>query len=119
MQVPNEQKRRTITTTAAKMFASQPFHKVRLEDIAAEAGVGKGTLYIYFQSKEELYFSLIYEGFATLVDRLEAQIADSGCSPTQCLERIVHELVAFAFKNPQLFELTRNVGIPAGESGRK
>jgi AcrR family transcriptional regulator len=46
MQVPNEQKRRHITSAAARMFAARPFHKVRLDDIAAAAGVGKGTLYV-------------------------------------------------------------------------
>ena len=76
MQRPDERKRQLITATAARMFATQPFHKVRLDDIAAEAGVGKGTLYIYFENKEDLYFSLVYQGFAELVDRLTAQLAE-------------------------------------------
>ena len=78
MQVPNEQKRRHITSAAARMFAARPFHKVRLDDIAAAAGVGKGTLYVYFDSKEDLYFTLTYEGFAQLVDRLNAQLEGEG-----------------------------------------
>ena len=146
MQRPDERKRKLITDTAARLFATRPFDKVRLDDIAAEARLGKGTLYVYFDSKEDLYFSLIYEGFAALVDRLTAQIdpprdappaggrggrprngrnghpaAAAGgppapLSPTECLERIVTELVAFALQHPHFFELMRAVGIGQGRA---
>src|ERR1044071_4043546 len=100
MQRPSEIKRRKISDTAARLFATQPFHKVRLDDVAAAAGVGKGTLYIYFKSKEDLYFSLIYDGFAQLVDRLGHQIRDDHSAAWNCLSRIVHEMVSFAFQHP-------------------
>ena len=51
MQRPHEEKRRLVLAAAAKRFASHPSHKVRLDDIAAEARVGKGTLYTYFETK--------------------------------------------------------------------
>src|SRR5688572_6152827 len=117
MQRPDERKRQVITATAARMFATQPFHKVRLDDIAAQAGVGKGTLYIYFESKEDLYFSLVYQGFAELVDRLNAQLGDEPVRAPQALRRVVDELVAFAFANPQLFEIMRTVGASKGRTG--
>jgi AcrR family transcriptional regulator len=107
MQRPDEKKRRVIAATAARMFATQPFHKVRLDDIAAAAGVGKGTLYIYFDSKEALYFSLIYDAFAQMVERLRGGIGGSGAAPRDRLRAIVAELVGFAFQHPQLFELAR------------
>ena len=74
MQRPDEKKRAQIVATAARLFATRPYHKVRLEDIASEAHIGKGTLYIYFDNKEDLYFALIYEGFAEIMDRLSAQL---------------------------------------------
>lgn len=117
MQRLDERKRQLITTTAARMFATQPFHKVRLDDIAAEAGVGKGTLYIYFENKEDLYFSLVYQGFAELVDRLQAQLIDRPIRASLALRRVVDELVAFAFANPQLFEIMRTVGAGKGRTG--
>ena len=119
MQRPDERKRQLITATAARMFATQPFHKVRLDDIAAEAGVGKGTLYIYFENKDDLYFSLVYEGFAELVGRLKGQFGadDAPVTATAALRRVVDELVAFAFANPQLFEMMRTVGAGKGRAG--
>ena len=127
MQRPDERKRQQITAAAARMFATRPFHKVRLEDIAAAAGVGKGTLYIYFADKDALYFSLIYDGFARLVDGLRAQLEDGGVehSAVHDLGRIVTELVAFAFRPPDFFELMRTAAgakarsEPAGRAKRK
>lgn len=123
MQVPNERKRKLITDAAARLFATRAFHKVRLEDIAAEARVGKGTLYVYFQSKEDLYFALIYDGFAAMVERLTTLLAGDRHSPREALQAIVRELVSFAFRHPHYFELTRTVGKVRGRSesawGRK
>jgi AcrR family transcriptional regulator len=112
MQRLHEKKRRLIVATAAKMFATRPYHKVRLDDIAAGARIGKGTVYLYFDNKEDLYFSLIYDGFEHLVDRLRGQMADAGgngarVSAAQLLRRIVDELVGFAFAHPHFFELMR------------
>src|SRR5829696_5739613 len=108
MQRPDEKKRQLIAETAARMFATLPFHKVKLDDVAAEAGVGKGTLYIYFKSKEDLYFWLIQDAFGKLVEQLNTQLGHGELSPTDTLRRIVVELVKFGFDNPQLFELIRS-----------
>jgi AcrR family transcriptional regulator len=104
MQRPSETKRRKISDTAARLFATKPFHKVRLDDVAAAAQVGKGTLYIYFKSKEDLYVSLVEEGFVQLVDQLRAS---AEAPPQEALVEIVRQLVAFAFSHPHFFELLR------------
>jgi AcrR family transcriptional regulator len=110
MQRPDEKKRRLITEAAARMFATRPFHKVKLDDVAAAAKVGKGTLYVYFSSKEELYFSLIYDGFARLVDQLKESLGKGELSAGQTLRTIVRELTRFAFGHPHFFELVRTAG---------
>lgn len=116
MQVPNEQKLKRITDTAARLFATRPFHKVRLDDIAAAAGVGKGTLYVYFDSKEDLYFSLLYQGFARAVDGMKAKLDDGKLSAGRALRAAVAELADFAFRNPHFYELMRTVGKVSGRS---
>ena len=108
MQRPDEKKRKHICEVAARLFASRPFHEVRLEDVASEAGVGKGTLYVYFQSKEDLYASIIFDGFSALVDRLREQIESDDRSSVENIRRIVRGLVAFAVSNPHINELMRN-----------
>jgi AcrR family transcriptional regulator len=123
MQRPDQKKRDTITATAARMFATRPYHEVRLDDIAAAARIGKGTLYVYFDNKEDLYFSLIYDGFARLVDRLkerlgagEAEGEEPDLPAGRALEGIVRELVGFAFAHPHFSELMRSVGKVRGSS---
>ncbi len=46
---------------ALKVFSSKGYHKTTMSEVAMEAGFGKGTLYWYWNSKEELYFSLVEE----------------------------------------------------------
>jgi AcrR family transcriptional regulator len=117
MQRPDEQKRQLIIDTAARFFATQPFHKVRLDDIAAAAKLGKGTLYIYFESKEELYFALIYEGFARVLDELRAELETSADRPAaESLRTIVAKLLGYAFQNPHFAELMRTAGMVVGHS---
>ncbi len=110
MQRPDEKKRKLIVASAARLFATRPFHKVKLDAIAAAAGVGKGTLYVYFKNKEDLYFSLIYDGFSQLVDRLELQLGHGEMSPKETLGRICREVVGFGFGHPHFFELIRAAG---------
>lgn len=50
-----EEKKQDIIKVAIKMFCIYGFHKTKIEDVAHEAGIGKGTIYQYFSSKEELF----------------------------------------------------------------
>ena len=116
MRLRDENKRRVIVQTAIKLFSEQPFHKVRLDDVAEAAGVGKGTVYIYFKNKEELYYSLVYEGFAEMVDRLKSQIGQDGVSGAQKVRMIVAGVVDYGIRHPQFFEVLRTVGVPDANS---
>ena len=95
MRLRDENKRRLIVQTAVKLFSEQPFHKVRLDDVAEAAGVGKGTVYIYFKNKEELYYSLIYEGFADMIDGLQAKVNRPGLDFGAKLRTIVDSIVEY------------------------
>lgn len=112
MQRPDEAKRLAILDAAEVHFAKRPFHEVRLDDIAAAAKVGKGTLYIYFQSKDHLYVELLQRGFNDLVDRAVevAKTKDAWAA----LEAIVQHLAKWSLKNPELFELMRSGVHPSG-----
>jgi AcrR family transcriptional regulator len=109
MQVLDEQKRLNILAAAAELFADNPFHKVLLSDVAEAAGVGKGTLYVYFQNKEDLYLSVLYSGFAQLVERMQRRLNQNQLGPMENLEAAIREMVQFAYQNPHMFELMRTV----------
>jgi AcrR family transcriptional regulator len=108
MQRPDPLKRAQILATAARLFASKPFHEVKLDAIAAKARIGKGTLYIYFASKEDLYISLVTEALSRLVDEMRADLAVAAEGAGARLALVVGKLVDFAFAFPDLFELLRS-----------
>ena len=72
-----------LIAAALELFVEKGFVGTRLEDVAARAGVSKGTLYLYFDSKEALFKAVIQEGMvpilergADLVDGFEGATAD-------------------------------------------
>lgn len=107
VQVTDELKRVNILSAAAELFATQPFHKVVLSDVAEKAGVGKGTLYIYFKNKEDLYLSVLLGGFSSLVDRTLDLVDKEDYDPLVDLERVIREIVEFAFKDHHIFQVMR------------
>lgn len=109
MQVLDDQKRAKILAVAAELFAAQPFHKVLLSEVAEAAGVGKGTLYIYFKNKDDLYLSVLFNGFSRLIDQLRQKVDQREHTPLENLTSVIEEIVGFAYQSPHLYELMRNV----------
>jgi AcrR family transcriptional regulator len=62
---------RRIIDAAVQLFAERPFHEVRMDDIAARAQVAKGTLYIHYKDKEDLFAGIMNDGLKSLVERIE------------------------------------------------
>jgi TetR/AcrR family transcriptional regulator, fatty acid metabolism regulator protein len=53
---------------ALKLFSAKGYHKTTMSEVAMEAGFGKGTLYWYWKSKEDLYFALVEESHREFVE---------------------------------------------------
>lgn len=107
MQIQDENKRRSILEAASSLFASRPFHKVLLTDVASEAGVGKGTVYIYFKDKDDLYRSVVRAGFHEVIARIRHQAALHTDDAETTLRNAISEVVRYAFGNPDIFRLMR------------
>jgi AcrR family transcriptional regulator len=102
---PNRQDE--ILDAAADLFAVRPFHEVRLDDIAARAHIGKGTVYLYWSSKEDVYLAVIRRGFAAVLSRVEAELPSQTGKPLDQLTAIIRALVDFAFAFPAVYRLMR------------
>ena len=61
----SEERRSQIIEAATSVFARQGFNKARMDDIAKEAGVSKGTLYWYFENKDDIITTIL----DTMIDR--------------------------------------------------
>jgi AcrR family transcriptional regulator len=57
-----------LTAAALELFVEKGFAGTRLDDVAARAGVSKGTLYLYFDSKEALFKAVIQEGIVPILE---------------------------------------------------
>lgn len=64
-----------MTAAALALFVEKGFAATRLDDVAARAGVSKGTLYLYFNSKEALFKSVIEQGILPALSEGEAMLA--------------------------------------------
>jgi AcrR family transcriptional regulator len=64
------ERRQAIIDAAKELFFEKGYQVTTMEDIAAAAELSKGTLYIYFRSKDELYVTIILEGFQIIDDQL-------------------------------------------------
>ena len=101
-----KQKRRDqIITAAAKVFARRGFSGTLMADIAEKAGIGKGTLYEYFNSKEDLFFA-VFEWFVRATEA-EAKVSISalGGSASQRLEALNDSLMTSWIEMRELFSL--------------
>jgi AcrR family transcriptional regulator len=86
------EKEQQIVRAAAEVFAKGDFHRVLMDDVAARAGVGKGTLYRYFPTKDDLYFATIFAGLEEIKTEIEA-LARKGGSTRAVLEAIATGLL--------------------------
>ena len=98
---------------AARLFGSYRFHEVRMEDIAAEAAVGKGTLYRYFSDKEELYLALLDRASRQLMHRLEGSSVRTGPARLR-LTAVVNGILAFFDDHPNLLDLIQRAEVLRG-----
>ena len=60
-----------LTAAALELFVERGYATTRLEDVARRAGVSKGTLYLYFDSKEALFKAVVREGLVPALERGE------------------------------------------------
>ncbi len=76
-----------ILDAASRVFAARPFHEVLIDSIASDAGIGKGTIYRYFETKEDLYFATVVHVVEGLASELE-QVSRAEASAARKLEAI-------------------------------
>lgn len=72
-----EQRRNDIVDAAEKLFFENGINNVSMEDVAKEAELSKGTLYLYFKSKEELHWAVMKRGFFIMGKHMENAVNES------------------------------------------
>jgi len=94
--------RKAIQEAVVNLVTRTGTRKVTMDQVAAEAGLSKGCLYIHFQSKKELLESVKTASFKPLGDQLQ-EILNGSLTPYQKIESIVHRLFSYFDENRGLF----------------
>ncbi len=101
-EIKRELKREKILDAAAELFSNKNYHEVMMDDVAKLISVAKGTVYNYFTSKEELYFTIMKTRMESLLSLLKRKI-DAGKSGIDSLRAFVVHLYMFMMKHRKFF----------------
>src|SRR5688572_13859153 len=99
--------RDAILEATDRLLARYGYRKMTVEDIAVEAGIGKGTIYLHFSSKEEVVLSHIDRIVERLKERLQ-EIAASDATAAEKLRLMLLTRVLFRFDSVQHYTQSLN-----------
>jgi AcrR family transcriptional regulator len=135
--LPSRQRRKDarpqeLLDAALELFVEKGFAATRAEEVAARAGVSKGTLYLYYPSKEELLKAVIREHLSRAIAEVRSRPALQTDSPSELLRSIyadwwhgifsgpgsgVFKLIITEVRNfPEIAEFYQNEVVKPGES---
>jgi AcrR family transcriptional regulator len=101
-----ERRRRSILDAARAVFFEGGFQQATVDDVAARAEVSKGTVYLYFESKETILAFLLLEGLEELVAVLEEAYApERDMAAGERLRRLAMGYLKFFQANPHYYRL--------------
>ena len=100
----NTEKYYRIIQAATKMFARKGFYKTRISEIAMEAQVADGTVYIYFENKDDILISLFEEQMKVVIDNMVGQISKED-DPVKKLEKFALIHLQLIEQNPNMAEI--------------
>lgn len=79
-----------ITAAALTLFVEKGYANTRLEDVAAQAGVSKGTVYLYFANKQELFKAVVREGLVSPISEVRGLIDQYEGKAFDLLSMVLH-----------------------------
>lgn len=110
--------REKILRSAMDLFSQKGFERVLVNEVAAQAGIGKGSVYRQFVSKEQLYATTVIQGFVEL--RSQIQVAfEIATSMRDRIATIVRHTLSYFWNRPEFFLLLRDPSkLPRSQENR-
>lgn len=97
-------RRGEILLAARHVFARKGFDNTTVDAIAKAAGLAKGTVYVYFHSKRELYLAALREGIAALIEDTQRSI-EAASKPDEKIQAFITTRIRFAEENKESMAL--------------
>jgi AcrR family transcriptional regulator len=101
-EIVTEFRTREILAAARHLMLSRGVEAVTMEEVAAAAGVAKGTVYLYFKSKEDLIQALISQVGENILADIEVVVEASG-SPPEKIQQVASLLLDYLMRERALF----------------
>ena len=99
-----EEKYNRILEAATRVFAREGFHSAKIEDVAKEAGVAHGTVYLYFGGKDDVLISIFQENLEELVEYVGSEV-EKEANAEDKLRRMISLQIELIETNSELAEL--------------
>lgn len=100
----DNEKYHRIIEAATKVFAKNGFYQSKIAQIAKEAGVADGTIYIYFENKDDILISLFEEQMKVVLDNMALQVAKID-DPAEKLEKFASTHLGLIEMNKDMAEI--------------
>ena len=110
----DENKHKKILKAAIKVFAEKGFYNSRVSEIAKEANVADGTIYLYFKNKDDILISLFEEEFGRIVENMRKELAKEK-DPLQKIRIFAITHLSIVSKQQQLGEV---LGVEVRQSSK-
>ena len=78
-----------LLASAIELFVERGFASTRLEDVARRAGVSKGTLYLYYANKEDLFKAVVRQSILPMIGDAEASVAEFEGHSAELLRHVI------------------------------
>ncbi len=104
MEKLSSEKRTEILVAAMKLFSEKGFERTTVDEIAAQANVGKGTIYLYFENKERIFIAIIEDGLAEFYRLIEESI-NSANNYMQGIYNIINVQLQFIENHKDFYQI--------------
>lgn len=98
------EKYKSILDAAVRVFARKGFYQARVSEIAREAGVADGTIYLYFQNKDDILISLFEEGMKMVIENVKTEI-DQVSDPLEKIRRFARAHLSLIENHKDMAEI--------------
>lgn len=98
-------KRQEILDAAIKLFSERGFEKTTVDEIAARANVGKGTIYLYFENKEQIFLAVIKEGMSEINRQFEEILTRKDFDFQKQLRELIYTHLKFVEDHHEFYRI--------------
>ncbi len=96
-----------LLSAARTVFSRKGFHDATIDDIAQTAGVAKGTVYLYFKSKQAIYLAALRDGIEALIGEMRSEAAGAGTAQDK-LRTLLATKITFFDDHRDFFQIVQS-----------